>query len=231
MVTLKGLDFPDTLNIFCDASINKFTTETLGCPGSIAVCNLQETIIVDERIRLLRNSTNNNSEITAILMAVEQAIYLCSEDEDINIINIFSDSKISVYGLREWIFNWARNIKDGLMYSSSGTPVSNQQIFVHIIDLIVSNNLNVNLYHQKGHVTSSNLDVAKRVFLESNGIELTDWQARYISNYNDYIDKATKNRLVEIGSHYNKLPILQSPIIYSVSSDRLQQYQSLINRN
>lgn len=212
----------DVLNIFCDASILKLEEETIGCPGSIAISPSGN--IVDAQVRLLRYSTNNNSEITAILMAVQQAIVF---RYNFRTINIFSDSKISVFGLKTWIYNWFYSMTGGVLYSSSGEPVANQQIFLHIIHLIVHSGLSVNIYHQKGHVTSKNLLPAKQVFLESNGMFLTDDEASYISKYNDHIDVLTKKELINLHGNISE-PKYESPIIYGIDKPKFKQYMDLI---
>lgn len=212
------------LNIFCDASILKLTNETIGCPGSIAIG--PSTDIVDGQIHLLRFSSNNNAEITAILMAVQQALFF---RENYSTINIFSDSKISVFGLKTWVFNWIRSMNQGILYSSSGEPVANQQIFIHIIHLIISNGLSVNIYHQKGHVSNRNLLPAKKLFLESNGIFLTDEEATYISEYNNQIDILTKNELYRLRNDLQEQPNYKSPIIYGINKPGLKTYKSLID--
>lgn len=213
---------PDVLNIFCDASIMKLQNETIGCPGSIAIG--PSTDIVDGSIQLLRQSSNNNAEITAILLALYQALVF----RDIYpVINIFSDSKISVYGLREWMFNWAKSVRDGVLYSSSGEPVANQQIFLHIVRLVVTTNLNVNLYHQKGHVSNSNLTPAKQLFFVSNGLYITDEEAVYISKYNNMIDILTKKELQKIDIN-NLFTGLSSPLLYSLDKSSLPDFKALI---
>lgn len=216
----------DTLNIFCDASIYKRASETIGCPGSIIVTNSPDAVIASGDFRFLRYSSNNNAEITAILMAVCQAL---QHRDQFNTINIFSDSKISVYGLRKWIFDWCNNIRDGEMYSSSGTPVANQQIFIHIVNLIVNNNLKLSLYHQKGHVSSSgNMNVAKQVFMDSNNISITDEEARYISTFNDYVDRQTKTELIAVARHLKDIRDIHKPLIYNIDQDILDKYKALI---
>lgn len=213
----------NTVNIFCDASIYKTYEETIGCPGSIVVINDQ---IVDQSIEIYRFSTNNHSEINAILMAVTQALRYVN---GCNRINIFSDSKISVFGLKEWIFNWINTRDDtGIMYSSSGQPVANQNIFLNIIRKIVSNNLNFNLYHQKGHVGKNDLVIAKKVFQTSNKICLNDDEVIYISKYNDYIDNATRNYLYNVD--YASFEHLQQPIIPTINSNTIKSYRGLLNK-
>lgn len=214
---------PTTLNIFCDASITHRGEETIGCSGSIAV-RMTDRLVVDRSVQVLRNSTNNESEITAILLAVYQA---CKYKSMYETINIFSDSKISVFGLREWMSSWIERTEGDVLYSSSGTAVANQQIFIHIILAIVNNDLNINLYHQKGHVNKSNTTEAKQVFLRSNGIMLDDDEIQFISTCNNCIDQDTRETL-----SLNIPPILnlQTPIRYMIDQETYSKFMSLINR-
>ena len=73
-----------TLNIFTDASVYKTQNETLGAPGYVAVIGEN---IVDERSIILRESTNNESELYAIFMAIQFA--LLNRDK-VQVINIHS---------------------------------------------------------------------------------------------------------------------------------------------
>lgn len=226
---MNGLKLFDksTLNIFCDASIAAFDDETIGCPGCITTSVIPASLtILEKDLRILRNSTNNQSEITAILMAVNQALKYRDMYET---INIFSDSKISVYGLRTWIFNWINNINNGVMYSSSGTPVANQQIFMHIINTIVYNGLQVRIYHQKGHVTTTALiPKAKSVFMQSNNIMISDKEVKYISIANDIIDGESRRSLNDINLYCK--PLI-APLKYGIDKNLLNAYKQLINQN
>lgn len=227
---------PLTLNIFADASVTVTPTETVGCPGIVAVTtNFNDrNIIIYKSSRIIRNSTNNNAEINAILDAVKFAL---NEKNNYKTINIFSDSKICIYGLREWVFGWSKNMIDERLYNSSGKEVSNQDVFKHIIHLIVSNNLRINLLHQKGHVTSSTNSLlnAAKVFGESNyvvlgndGLDLI----QEISKYNNYIDIETKE---ELKKFFNGIQCVETQSIYNsdytkvyLDIDTLDIYKNLI---
>jgi ribonuclease HI len=218
---------PKTLNIFCDASITKINGETIGCPGAIAIDNININKIKEHSYVILRETTNNNSEITAIQLAIRLGIkYKDVYDR----INIFSDSQICVFGLRKWIFDWLYGMHNNVMYSSTGEPVANQQIILNIVNLILSYNFRFNLFHQKGHVyyTTSSLENAKNVFEKSNNVTVSDEFIQRISFYNDYIDKFTKdvlsnNDLLEIQKRI--VPIKH--IIDPKSSDVIK-YKNLI---
>ena len=143
-----------TLNIFTDASIlQKPDNSYDGCAGSIGVlCNDKKDIFIDSRFVVKENTTNNELEISAIQLGIYYAIERKNIDPKIDTINLFSDSKISIFGLREWIYSWIEHARNGILISSSGNPVKNQDIFIDCVDAIVRNNLNITFYHINGHV-------------------------------------------------------------------------------
>ena len=198
---IKDIFNPETLNIFTDASIKtiKETNETLGCPGAICVgTNLDgSTYVLDEAYFIERYATNNSSEIKAVSLGVSKALQYRN---NFKYINLFSDSMICIHGLREWLYNWLRCIYNGVMYSSSGKPVANQQTFASILNTIVMNNLNINLYHQKGHVSVINNNAvanAVRVFKNTNFIEdeVSLELISILSGYNNMVDIRTGEKL------------------------------------
>lgn len=221
---------PNVLNIFCDASIIQNPDNTyIGCPGAVAVMNTYKegTNIIKHSHMVLNKSTNNNSEITAILLGVYLALELRQPDYA---INIFSDSKISVFGLREWIFKWVNNKVKGEMYSSSGTIVANQDVFLKIIKRIVDNNLTLNLWHVKGHVKDTNeksMVNAQKCFKASNQVELDLEDIASLSYYNNYIDNLTRD-ILTTGNFDNMQEVLPSAIYYDPSKETIVKYKELI---
>lgn len=223
----------DTLYLFCDASILNVqgTQDYIGCPGVIVAEHDNEGNLkpLYSKTKLLSYTTNNNSEITAILLGVYEALKNRNRHSK---IKLFSDSMICIFGLRLWILSWIENVNNGILYSSSGQPVANQDIIKHIIQLIAENDLKIELYHQKGHVTSTprSLEQAKNVFYKSNGISLNDEEIKIISYYNDMIDKLTKN---ELAIHYSN-PLLKvetfNPFVYDIEDCNFEKYKKLIER-
>lgn len=185
---------PKTLNIFCDASIKKMPDgETISCPGAIAVVTGENGFqdIIEDKFDCLRFSTNNRGELTAILLALQLAN---KYKDNFYTINIFSDSKISVCGLRDWIFGWVKKVdKEGYMISSSGERVMNQDIIIHIISYVVNNNIKFNLYHCKGHVNESGGPTnAVKVFNTSNRVNVWNMNmVKLMAQFNDKIDVLT----------------------------------------
>lgn len=220
-----------TLNIFTDASIKKISNETIGCPGAIAIATADngQEYMIDKLLRIERNATNNSSEIRAVALGV----YLASKyNNRYKTINLFSDSKICIYGLREWIFNWVNCINQEKMYNSSGNLVANQEIFVSIIQTIINDNIVINLYHQKGHVSNTQVSIsnAVRVFKESNKIEVSMELMKILSEFNNYIDIETGEYIEYYLKEYNQYPNCVKNI-YNINPENLQTsvYKELIN--
>lgn len=227
------------LNIFCDASIknSKRFDATIGCAGATAVVSTGipgEFYIKDTETRLLFKTTNNIAELNAIDLAVSMAY---KYGQDFKVINIFSDSQVSVNSLRTWIFWWMESAKNGVLYSTSGV-VANQEIILRIVTRIVRFNRCINILHQKGHVKTSDesLDNAYEVFFKSNPQVdpnvITYNDIKIASNYNNFIDAHTRNivNAVEVGN-YNEDAILvtQTKSNFDLVNNTIGDYKGLIN--
>ena len=89
------------------------------------------------------------------------------------------------------------------MYNYENKPVKNQHLYLMIISYIIINNLRIKIRHQKGHVklTPGKLDIANRMFYESNGYYLDQDSIYRISLYNSIIDKDTRNLLQNVNTN------------------------------
>lgn len=225
----------ETLNIFTDASIKtiKTTNETLGCPGAICVATNPNgtNYVLDEVYFIERYATNNSSEIKAVSLGVSKALQYRNNFKH---INLFSDSMICIHGLREWLYNWLRCIYNGVMYSSSGKPVANQQTFASILNTIVMNNLQINLYHQKGHVSvinNSSLFNAANVFKKTNFIneDVTLDLISILSGFNNMVDIRTGEKLencnVQPCNKFNKDSLVMG---FDMMQFDVEKYKKLI---
>lgn len=212
-----------TLNIFTDASMRTIKDEVVGAPGYIAVIG---SIMVHEDIRILRDSTNSESELYAIYMAIQYA--LLNRDK-VQVINIFSDSQFAIYGLREWIFNWVHNIRNDRIYNSSKKEVAHQNIFMGIIYTILEYDLQINLYHNRGHFTESKIKQFIELFKVHNFLYdyIDSNTARMIIKYNNHIDNDTRNKLYSLS---NNLPDkLQLPDYLARNDLDMNHYKELLN--
>lgn len=232
----------DTLNIFVDASIKKYEEETIGCPGAIAIYKGE---VIDKDIRIIRNSTNNNSEITAIYLGVQLVNKYKHKFKN---FNIFSDSKICVFGLREWIFNWISKLekesdnpedytedyKPYELYGSTNSPVFNQSEIMLTIQTIINNNVPISIYHQRGHVSVDNiisLQNAMEVFCKNNNINPLDICMDTIielSNYNDMVDNETR-RMFDTYEYIKETPRKQAVYFSFNRCIDMNRYSKLLN--
>lgn len=221
---MKILFREDTLNIFTDASVkSKSNDEYISCPGAICVCTKEYTEdnigIFDYAYSVLDNATNNRGEIYAVYLGVLLALKYRYRFKRINII---SDSQFAIYGLTKWIYNWRYSINSKDQYvSSSKKEVVNQDIFKMIIHTIISNNLKVNFYHQKGHCVG-NLRKARQVFHTSNGFILDDFELGLINKFNDIVDVFTGEKLDEPAVSFR--PMLQYSARFNINV-----YRQLVN--
>jgi ribonuclease HI len=199
-----------TLNIFTDASIKPipYCDSYIGIPGCAMYIGQQ---CVDKFYNILDYATNNKSEITAIQYGIWRAPQVIQNlHTDITRINLFSDSKISIYGIREWIFGWTQRINNGLMISSSGTPVANQFHYLSIVDFMLRMNLSINFYYVKGHCSSTpkGIKAFRDTFIRENkigpGAQFSDQLVEYLSSRNNYVDAMTRQQFVYVD--INKYP-------------------------
>lgn len=227
------------INIFCDASIDN--TSKIACGGCFIT--MQDSVGVHElgsRLILQTNATNNSSEILAIWTGIIEALRL-REQYPGAVFRLFSDSKISLYGCRDWMKNWIANIReDGTLISSSGDPVKNQQRFIEIFNLIVENNLRIEFYHQRGHVTDGKVSMAqaRAQFIKANKVppEGLGLNIEYLSHYNDIIDNLTRNCIKNYDKYleYGCPPSVQIeqyiPMEYKIRCNMLHQYIRCIDK-
>lgn len=240
MIIELGYLFNDyTLNVFTDASVNKNSDGTFDCCSG---CTLYHGNTVVSKTQVLLDSTNNQAEIYAILMGINAAIEYTKENSGVESVNLFSDSKISIFGLREWITNWSNNVNEKVMYSSSGQPVKNQSIFLDCIYKILDNNFPISLYHVHGH---KNPDINKHVeefkrnfekynYLQDSHIDIN--LTRKLMKCNEQIDWITRETLRLMGgnvskNHQNGFNYYKDMLMYPVyrEGQSLQPYLNLIN--
>lgn len=201
MITNNLMFNNETLNIFTDASIIKMPNEeVIGCAGANVISGPDPiNYILEQDTRIIRNSTSNNSEIHAVKLGIEKALKY--RHNGYKVINLISDSKLCIYGLREWIFNWINaSIGKDYLIGSTNQEVANQEVILHIVYMILDNNLNINFYHQSGHVNINDigsLEEAKKIFIATNFLR-HDVELKLIKNIsiaNNAIDKLTRTVL------------------------------------
>lgn len=225
------------INLFCDASID--IAKKIACGGcAIYMQDNNTNNIIGSKLMLQQQATNNSAEILAIWIGVVEALKLRLTYPNA-VFRLFSDSKISLYGLRDWIKNWVNNIRaDGVLISSSGEPVSNQQRFIEIYNLIVENGLKIEFYHQRGHVNDGkiSLEQSRIQFIRANKVapENLGLDMIFINNCNSYIDDFTRRA---VKAYVNNGTLLkdvelegQVPMHFFIRGNMLPQYIRNINK-
>lgn len=211
------------INIFTDASITKsICGETIGCSG--AICMEDNNTC---KFEITRDSTNNISEITAIKLAIELAI---ENKGRYDIVNIWSDSQWSIFGLTKWITSWTNNITNYQLMNSSGELVKNQQIFLSIIKMIVTNNLRVNFYHIKGHVNEKDIrsiNHAVSVFYKSNNAKISRDKIYHAVIMNNMIDNKTRELLKDF-KNVQPVKLIRGVINPIITKEEMNIYYRLV---
>lgn len=186
----------DCIEIFPDASLKKFNdNRVVTCAGVL----FPKNNISD--FKVLPDSTNNEAELMAVYMAVKMAKKVIVEHPEYEgkEIRIYSDSKSAVQGLTKSMPGWLKNMdKYGIIYKYSNEPVKNQELFFKIINYLVDNELKVKFLHIKGHINYFNnkkIDLANRVFKESNGYNLSNEDMSRVCFYNCMVDEYTRKIL------------------------------------
>jgi len=219
----------DVLNIFCDASTNKEGHNKYNaCAGAVAV---NENIILEEDFRVISGGTSVKGEISAIKQGIFLAYYTYAKSKyKFKTINLFSDSQLAIYGIRDRILSW--DCKNGKLYGYGNDPIMYYEDFFEMINFIVDKDFKINFYHQKGHVNSSDLDSIKYAVktFEASNYERNQIPydfIRYISSWNDYVDKKSRSILFKFNTVDNK--VIQ-PIKFVPNNEyfyTLQKYEQI----
>lgn len=241
MILEPNMIFNDyTLNVFTDASVTKRNGITYSAPGYYAVIgtNVENANIIYQDCIVIKNSTNNEGEIYAIYMALQKILDILKLNKNIKYVNLYSDSKISVLGLRSWIYGWIKHAKDGYLYNSSGDLVSNQSIFMSCIYLILDNKLNINILHVNGHGNINNKDNIIKYrdsFKDVNKIKPyigIDF-AKILMNYNNYIDDYTRTSLLNFLNNnivVNSMDYKNDTLVFQTYNKNIYGYSKLLNK-
>ena len=226
------LQYFGAINCFSDASLVTLPNgKNVIAAGYIIVYNRE---IIDQRVKIIADATSNYGEALAVYMGVDSLVRFSQYGVP---LNLFSDSKLTVFGIKKWIFGWMDRVQTYTrkLINSSGDPVANQDLFIAIVWTIVSASVCMRIWHQRGHqnMTSiKDMKTFKTSFYKENGLEIPEDIARELIYYNQIIDNLTRNTLKAVindpnfrEQDYQKPKIVFRPII---GPDSLRAYKSLI---
>ena len=221
-LNIKDIFNKDSVAVFVDASVNDERNTV--CSGAVIVDENFDTKYTDV---VLSEATNNKGELMAIKIGIEEGLKTHKKT-----INIFSDSELSVKSLKEWIFRWAENGKHrNTLLNSNRKQAANSAIIMEIVEMIVKNShVNINIFHQKGHIGSKSYPYSKikRLFHNNNGFIIDDNFIDIMKTYNDMVDFYTKNSLniaPTVGRNFT--PHVKS--MFNIDSEVIQKYKKLAN--
>ena len=193
------------IDIFSDASVLGKVDRARGnrvCAGAISVINDRRD---KEYHCVIEGNTNNYGELTGLYLAIKLAAEYKDEYTE---FNVYSDSNISVMGLKEWIYNWITHMdENGTMYTGAGGVVANQTIIKSIIDFIINTFdpevHRINILHCKGHVNINSVFSLNNAYtcLARNFRLAPDHLVDlipYIQKWNNYIDESTRASLTRM---------------------------------
>lgn len=193
--TIEMIKNKNSLNLFSDASMRRVTYKNHAtCYGSVAVFGDN---IIDEMFRMNSECTVPAAEIRGIRCSLILAL---KHRHEFKIINIFSDSQIALFSLRDYMYNWKFNkATERYVLAANGKEAKNQEILIECLNML--NELRrtniVNLFHQNGHVENgmASIKEALKCFKISNGIKgIIGYDViRYISLYNNYVDNKSRS--------------------------------------
>ena len=215
------------LNIFCDASSIPVDKDFYSCSGSIAV---HQKDIIDNSYQLYGNCTNSNGEIKAIRSGI---LFAIKYKDQYPYINLFSDSLISILGIRERIFKW-KNC-NGELYGKEQNRIANQSVFIEIVEMIMYYQLHINFWFQRSHVNEKHygeLERARESFVIENRIPsnlITIEDIKYLSYWNNMVDSHARKLLTTI--QFNERNFFHDPISFhpdTTFKERLKDYHKLI---
>lgn len=227
----KMIAFCDAVNVYTDASINKFNNTLTTCAGYIIT---YQDHILDSGYKIIYNATNNYGEIYAIYMGLQAVLSKYAYMD--KFINLFSDSRISIDGLKYWVKKWVRTQdQNGQFINTSAKLVANQEIFKNIITLINHYGVHLQMFHHLGHLNPSKIEDMnkfRKAFFEENRTILTDDAIREICYYNYLVDKNSRKILKDlspaIAANYIKYDKLFTRVI---NQKDLTKYLELIRED
>jgi ribonuclease HI len=225
------IEYYNALNCFTDASTTKGSDGIVSsCAGYVLTYHGE---VIDRGERILYNSTNNEGELYAILMGVKALLSYSYMD---TFLNLFSDSRISIEGLRSWCINWSKSQdKNGILYGTNGKEVANQKIIKYIIHTIYYSKIHMQLFCQLVHINTCKVDDMTRsisYFLNCNGVKISNDIAVQISGFNNMVDNNTRKYLAHsLKKNHGKLSKFGNifiPINYTLSDSMIDEYIPLL---
>ena len=222
----------NAINCFTDASKTNINGVDTICAGYAVVYQNQ---ILDTGLKVVYDATSMYGEELAIYMGMDALLKYAKYD---TFLNLFSDSQVGIFSLRNWIFNWVdrNDTKIKSFVKSDGQPVANQELLTAIIGLINAIGAHTSMYHIRGHMNPDrvkDMQTFIQAFVRFNGEYMTEDIARELIYYNSVVDNATRDHLLQTVNDPRFVPENhRKPIVVFnnlLNYDLIMNYKSLIS--
>ncbi len=147
-----------------------------------------------EKTKITQGGTNNFGEIHAIRMGLQEAkkvISALKTDKSIQ-VEVYTDSKLCIQSLTQWIWGWMKNRRDGVLYRINGEKVKNQEEILGAFKLmkeLKNKKATIRFFHVNSHKAKKNIEKDHKNFQKKNDCEITLDFYKFIYAQNDLCDK------------------------------------------
>lgn len=163
------------IQIFTDGgSYNKGKNGEYEFDGSSALIVKVDGEQLIEETKVHIDKTNNYSEIWAIARGLHLVFnYLKAKKTNDFKIELYTDSMLCINSLCVWIHNWLKKEKDGVLYSSTGQKVKNQELILIAYKYVKRFGFRIKFFHINSHIPTKSLEVYYKKFITKNKVKIS----------------------------------------------------------
>lgn len=145
-----------------------------------------------------KDGTNSLGELYAIMLGLDRLYDIMEENPELknSTITVVSDSGYVISSLNSYIFSWIKQGMKSVWKTSSGTPVSYQNMFKSIWKEYRDNGryqmfgCPISFLHMRGHINEKiTKDKAYEKFKKKNNMQISEYEFSEFIDHNHHVDK------------------------------------------